>query len=84
MSKRNLTISIEEESYRAARVVAARRGISVSELVREYFRSLQDEQTRQEQKTHAEKVEALLAAMDAVRGHSARNIEHDRDKLHER
>ncbi|MGC9450323.1 MAG: DUF6364 family protein [Oceanipulchritudo sp.] len=79
MGRRNLTISIEEESYQAARVAAAKRGISVSELVREYFRSLGNEQ-----KTHEERVAALLAAMDAIKGRSAENIEHDRDKLHER
>jgi hypothetical protein len=41
--KRNLTLSVDEESYRHAKVVAARRGQSVSMLVREYFESLDGE-----------------------------------------
>lgn len=38
--KRNLTVSIDEKSYRHAKIAAARRGQSVSMLVREYFDTL--------------------------------------------
>jgi hypothetical protein len=38
----NITVSVSEEVYRAARVKAAERGDSVSGLVAEYLRSLSD------------------------------------------
>lgn len=34
---KNLTVSVDEETYTRARVVAAKRGTSVSRLVREYL-----------------------------------------------
>jgi plasmid stability protein len=36
---RNMTITLDEESYRNARIVAAERGISASALVRELLTS---------------------------------------------
>jgi plasmid stability protein len=38
----NITVSVPEEVYRAARVRAAERGSSVSALVADYLRSLSD------------------------------------------
>jgi hypothetical protein len=38
---RNITLSVDEDSYRNGRIAAAHRGTSVSGLVREFFRSLQ-------------------------------------------
>lgn len=40
---KNLTVSLDEESYRRARIAAAERGVSMSALVREYFHSLDRE-----------------------------------------
>lgn len=37
---KNITVSIDEETYRKARVTAAERGTSVSAMVREYLRGL--------------------------------------------
>ena len=37
---KNITVSIDEETYRMARVTAAERGTSVSAMVREYLRGL--------------------------------------------
>jgi plasmid stability protein len=37
---KNITVSIPEEAYRAARIRAAERGTSVSALVGEFLRSL--------------------------------------------
>ncbi len=49
---KNLTVSVDDETYRRARIVAAQRDISVSALVREFLAglgaSLNDEQTRAE------------------------------------
>jgi plasmid stability protein len=38
----NITVSVPEDVYRAARIRAAERGSSVSGLVAEYLRSLSD------------------------------------------
>jgi len=75
---KNLTISLDEESYRAARLTAAERDTSISSLVRDYFRTLrpraQDENVRQ-----------LFEAMDQVKGRvSASTRERDRTKLYAR
>lgn len=43
---KNITLSVDDATYRRARVVAARRGTSVSALVRDYLRSLQDDNGR--------------------------------------
>jgi hypothetical protein len=37
---KNLTVALDERSYRKARIAAAQRGISVSALVRDFFNSL--------------------------------------------
>jgi hypothetical protein len=39
---KNLTVSLDEQTYRRAKIAAAERGQSLSALVREYFRSLRD------------------------------------------
>ena len=36
----NITLSLDDKTYRTARIVAAERGISVSALVRDYLQSL--------------------------------------------
>jgi hypothetical protein len=40
---RNFTVSIDEQTYRAARIVAAQRNATVSSLVRDYLNSLVNE-----------------------------------------
>jgi plasmid stability protein len=40
---KNITVSVPEDVYRAARVRAAERGRSVSALVADYLRSLSDQ-----------------------------------------
>jgi hypothetical protein len=42
---KNITVSVPEEVYRRARVKAAERDSSVSALVREFLRSLGDEES---------------------------------------
>jgi uncharacterized Ntn-hydrolase superfamily protein len=37
----NITLHLDDATHRTARIVAAERGISVSALVRDYFKSLQ-------------------------------------------
>ncbi len=49
---KNITVSVDDETYRRARITAAERGRSVSAMVREYLASLGrpagDEAARQE------------------------------------
>jgi len=75
---KNVTVSVPDEVYRAARVHAAERGRSLSALVTEYLRSLSED-------------EAELARLDAKRRRIIAGIEHfrasdrlDRDAVHER
>jgi hypothetical protein len=75
---KNLTISLDEESYRAARLAAAERDTSISSLVRDYFRALRPG-------TQDENVRRLFEAMDQVKSPiSASSRERDRSKLYAR
>ncbi len=56
---RNFTLSVDEESYRNARIAAAHRATSVSGLVRDFFRSLQPEK-----KDSGSQIEELFEVMD--------------------
>jgi plasmid stability protein len=42
---RNITVSVPDDVYRAARIRAAERGSSISALVAEYLRSLSERET---------------------------------------
>ena len=42
---KNITVSVPEDVYRAARIRAAERGSSVSALVAEYLRSLSEDES---------------------------------------
>jgi Family of unknown function (DUF6364) len=68
----NITLSVDEATYRTARIVAAERGTSVSGLVREYLQSLGANQTATRQAQEAEATKALIATFDlANEGYSA-------------
>jgi plasmid stability protein len=75
---KNITVSVPEDVYRAARVRAAEGGSSVSALVTHYLRSLE------ERESELSRLEALqgqvLAEVDRFRG--ADRLE--RDEIHER
>ncbi len=75
---KNITVSVPDEVYRAARIRAAERGRSVSALVADYLRTLSDE-------------ELELARLEAQRRRIVAGIKHfsasdrlDRDAVHER
>ena len=53
----NITLSLDDNTYRTARIVAAERGTSVSALVRDYLKSLRP--TQQD-----ERMKALVATFD--------------------
>lgn len=75
---KNVTVSVPEDVYRAARVRAAEEDSSVSALVAGYLRSLGDD------RVEFERLEAQQKRIQAeVEGFSARhNL--DRDTLHDR
>ena len=56
---KNITVSVDEDTYRRARIAAAQRSTSVSALVRDYLRTLAN---RGEVETDI--TAALFAAMD--------------------
>jgi Arc/MetJ-type ribon-helix-helix transcriptional regulator len=63
---KNITVSVDEETYRRARIVAAERNSSVSALVRDYLRSLGAARAEE-----GDDVSALFAALDKARGFRA-------------
>lgn len=77
MAKTNLTVQLEEEVVRRARIVAARRGTSVSQLVARELTDLVEEDARYED---ARRRAAQLLGTAAPRGRRSWT----RDELHER
>lgn len=74
---KNLTVTIDEETYRLARIAAAEQGVSVSGLVRRLLAGLRPGENR------AGAVQRAFRAMDAVKKFSAGN-RMSREELHER
>lgn len=74
---KNLTITIDDETYRQARMAAAEQGVSMSALVRDMLSMLRPGDAR------ADAVQRALAAMDAVKKFSAGN-RLSREDLHAR
>ncbi len=86
---RNITVSVDDETYRQARICAAELDTSVSALVREYLRSLSDSGPKlQELETASERrMRGLLEVREQIRRNSpnfrvADNV--SRDELYER
>lgn len=59
---KNITLSIDDDTYRRARIVAAERDTSVSALVRDYLRNLAGNGPAQ-----TDMADALFAALDRAR-----------------
>jgi plasmid stability protein len=75
---KNITVSVPDDVYRAARIRAAERGQSVSALVADYLRSLSEQGTQ---------FTRLEAQQEQVRREIARFRAGDRlgrDELHDR
>ncbi|HLI58423.1 MAG TPA: DUF6364 family protein [Solirubrobacteraceae bacterium] len=75
---KNITVSVDDSVYRAARVRASERGTSLSALVAEYLRALADEEAEfsrleAQQQEVAEQI-VRFSARDRL----------DRDAVHER
>lgn len=77
VSVKNLTVAIDEETYRAARIAAAERGMSVSALVRGLLSGLHSPESR------VEAISRAFKAMDEVE-HFAAGNRLTREALHDR
>lgn len=77
---KNITVSLDDEAYRRARIKAAEMDRSLSSLVRDYLESLGDKETREERRR--KQLRELFAEMDAKgAGISAAEIQ-SRDEIY--
>jgi plasmid stability protein len=74
----NVTVTVPEDIYRAARIRAAERGSSVSALVADYLRSLS------ERDAEFDRLEAQQKSVQAQVQHFSAGDRLDREELHER
>jgi plasmid stability protein len=75
---KNITVSVPEDVYRAARIRAAEDGSSVSALVTHYLRSLE------ERESEFSRLEALQDQVFAEVGRFRGSDRLSRDELHQR
>jgi plasmid stability protein len=78
---RNVTVSLDDEIYRRARVKAAERDTSLSALVRDFLISLGDEETEFERRKRLQ--DEVLHSIVAFRANDrlSRDEAHDRRAL---
>ena len=58
---KKITVSVDEETHRSAKEWAAKRGMSVSALVREYLNNLPQRTPEPPERTLSEVIEAIFA-----------------------
>ena len=68
MVMKNITVSVDEKTYRSARIAAAERNSTVSGLVRDFLTSLSSVPGEE-----AESAPRLFAALDKAKGFRASN-----------
>ena len=82
---RNITVSVDEETYRLARVRAAESDTSVSALVREFLEELVHGETREERFARLERLQDEVFAEIKARGGGLRAADNlSRDELYDR
>lgn len=81
MYVRNVTVSLDDEIYRRARIKAAERDTSLSALVRDYLISLSDEETEFERRKRLQ--DEALETIVSFRANDrlSREAVHDRRAL---
>ena len=86
---RNITVSVDDDTYRQARMRAAELDTSVSALVRDYLKALSESglETQYEETASQRRIRGLLKAREQIRRNSpnfqvADNV--PRDELYER
>lgn len=64
---KNITLKIDDETYRKVRVRAAKEGTSVSAMVRDFLESLDKQQTDEDsaERTRVKRLQKLYAEADA-------------------
>ena len=77
---KKITVSVDEETHRSAKEWAAKRGMSVSALVREYLNNLPQRAPGPPERTLSEVIADIRARGGGLR--SADNL--TRDELHDR
>lgn len=75
---KNITVSVDEETYRRARIVAAERDTSVSGLVKEFLNGIESKEARFERLLQKER-----ALRESITDFDAQD-RLSRDELHER
>ncbi|HRA54287.1 MAG: hypothetical protein IPO29_16155 [Anaerolineae bacterium] len=86
---KNITVAIDEETYRKARIKAAEKSTSVSALVRDFLSRLDDEEGEaarfarllQQQDELVERIRAMHTGFSAA-DNLSREALHDRHALH--
>ena len=80
---KKITISVDDETYRLVKEWAARRGISVSALVREYFSGLPRKASRPPERTLSDVIADIHARGGgiSVSDNLSREELYDRDAL---
>lgn len=63
---KNITLSVDEETYRLARIAAAERNTTVSALVRDYLRTF-----ARRDEADLDPAQALFSALDRAQGFRA-------------
>lgn len=82
---KNITVSVPDDVYRAARITAAERDTSVSALVSDYLRSLTDdgEDEFERLRRREQEIIAGIAPRFSMKDNLSRDALHDRDALRE-
>ncbi len=81
---KNITVSVPDEVYRAARITAAEQDTSVSALVADYLRSLAT--SDEEFARLGRREQEIIAGIDprfSIKDNLSRDALHDRDALRE-
>jgi plasmid stability protein len=76
---KNITVSLDDETYRRARMVAAERDTSISALVRRYLTELGTGESRAEQLKKKERALRTLVKNFRASDRLPRDKVHDRD-----
>lgn len=79
---KNITVAVEDEIYRRARVVAAERGTSLSALVRQHLTQLAGEQDRR--RREATERDRLMEALLQKTAHFRIGTKPTREEMNER
>lgn len=82
---KNITVSVDDETYRRSRMKAAEADTSVSALVRAYLVSLVQEDSREDAFDQLKRLQDETLRSIHARGAGLRSIDNvDRDALHSR